>query len=84
MLSFLNLRNEYESWKQFRKSSFWKSINKPSQREDEDDLKITIHEIDDKYPNSRIKELTTTQKIEKWQECFDYSIGSNKFSDNTT
>jgi hypothetical protein len=80
MLSFLNLQNEYESWKQFRKSSFWKSFNKQTQKEDEGHIEMFIREIDVKYPNSKIKELTTAQNTEEWQECFNYGNKINDYS----
>jgi hypothetical protein len=80
MLSFLNLQNEFESWRQFRKSSFWKSFNKLTQKDDEGLIEMSIREVDTKYPNSKIKELTTAQKTDQWQECFSYG---NKINDHS-
>ena len=74
ILSLLNLQTEFESWKQFRKSSFWKSVGKPIQCEHESNIEVLIEEICVKYPASKIKELTTSKEIEKWLECFILGI----------
>ena len=74
ILTFLNLQTDYESWKQFRKSSFWKSISKSNQKENVSNIEFVIREMDLKYPTSKIKELTVSKDIQKWLECLSFGI----------
>jgi hypothetical protein len=82
ILTFLNLQTDYESWKQFRKSSFWKSISRSNQKENGRSIELDIREMSLKYPASKIKELTISKEVERWLECL--SIGIQEFIHSIT